>query len=214
MKILIVDGSALCRELLAKTLEASGFAVSCVNSSTSAGEAVAAVKPELVIIDPATDGGCMRFLEGVRQRQAVRVIVLTDLTDKQTVVRAAQLGVRDYMLKQRFSLSGAADSGAEECAGGGAGLRLGRAGQHDNCDSHDGSDRSPASSGSAATGGESCCGCAEAREGGEAAFAGADDGAGRVWHGSQDAAGRSDGGDGAGEFAAGRYLGCGAGAEA
>ena len=107
-QILIVDASPICRELLAKTLEGAGFTVSCATTSAHAIESAAASKPDLLIVDPATDTNAMRLIETLRHTPDLRnagIIILTDLVDKSSVLRAGQLGVRDYMLKQRFSLA-------------------------------------------------------------------------------------------------------------
>ena len=107
-QILIVDASPICRELLAKTLEGAGFTVSCATTSAHALESAAASKPDLLIVDPATDTNAMRLIETLRHTPDLRnagIIILTDLVDKSSVLRAGQLGVRDYMLKQRFSLA-------------------------------------------------------------------------------------------------------------
>src|SRR5579859_1305361 len=107
-QILIVDASPMCRELLAKTLEGAGFAVCCAKSSAHGLESATASRPDLLIVDPATDPNAMRLIETFRHSPQLRssgVIILTDLVDKASVVRAGQLGVRDYMLKQRFSLA-------------------------------------------------------------------------------------------------------------
>jgi HD-like signal output (HDOD) protein/DNA-binding response OmpR family regulator len=128
-QILLVDSSAICRELLAKTLEGEGFAVACAANCIQAMDVLRTTKPDLLIIDPATDGEGMRLIESMRQKSKSRpvpAIVLTELMDKASVLRAGQLGVRDYMLKQRFSLAEllirvqknvrAADSPATEAA--------------------------------------------------------------------------------------------------
>ena len=106
--ILLVDASATCRELLSKVLESQGIGVTCAATSSDASRALAAAVPELVILDPATDAQGTRFLQSLRQStrwKGLPVIVLTDLGDKTSIVRAAQLGVRDYILKSRFSLA-------------------------------------------------------------------------------------------------------------
>jgi HD-like signal output (HDOD) protein/DNA-binding NarL/FixJ family response regulator len=107
-RILIIDGSAFSRELLAKTLEASGFTVTCACGSGHAVEAVFAAPPDLVILEPSGDPDAMKWLEGFRRAPrfaSVPVIILTEVHDKGSVLRAGQLGVRDYILKQRFSLT-------------------------------------------------------------------------------------------------------------
>src|SRR5258708_32075867 len=97
-QILVVDSSPLCRELVARTLEAEGFSVVCAPTCRDATRVLSSSKPDLLLLEPTTDGEGMRLLEMLRQSTRLRpmpVIILTDLLDKGLVVRAAQLGVRD-----------------------------------------------------------------------------------------------------------------------
>jgi HD-like signal output (HDOD) protein/CheY-like chemotaxis protein len=106
--VLLVDASPVCRELLAKVLETQGFSVACARTCAEAFRSLGLAVPRLVILEPATDGNGIRFLKSLRQDMRWKdlpVIVLTDLSDKLTVVQVAQCGVRDYILKSRFSLA-------------------------------------------------------------------------------------------------------------
>jgi DNA-binding response OmpR family regulator len=106
--VLLVEASAVCRELLAKVLESQGILVTCARTCTEATRVLNAAPPRLIILEPATDGYGVRFLESLRrspQWKHLPVIVLTDLGDKVTIVKVAQCGVRDYILKSRFSLA-------------------------------------------------------------------------------------------------------------
>jgi HD-like signal output (HDOD) protein/CheY-like chemotaxis protein len=101
--ILIIDPSAFCRELLTALLEPQGYTVSCAGPD----QALAAftnVRPSILLLEP----GDARFavLEAIHHEANgghIPVVVLTDLNSREAVLRAGQLGVRDYMLKDRFS---------------------------------------------------------------------------------------------------------------
>ena len=71
------------------------------------------VRPGVIVLDPATPDDGVRFLEVLRCNPASRslpVALLTEITDKKFVRLAGALGVRDYILKQKFSLAELADA--------------------------------------------------------------------------------------------------------
>ena len=107
-RVLIVDASAICRELLSKVLEGIGLEVACAATEAEALEAVGRAPPDLLLLEPHPTGQGFRVLEVLRHNPRCKdlpVIILTDAADKTSIVRAATLGVRDYMLKSRFSLA-------------------------------------------------------------------------------------------------------------
>ena len=105
-RILVADPSAFCREILTTALEGRGFCVSACTPQELR-NAVANVNPKLLLFEPgATDGQGFSILETVRKDarwNALPVVILTDAADKATVIKAATLGVRDFILKQRFT---------------------------------------------------------------------------------------------------------------
>src|SRR5205085_2581204 len=74
-----------------------------------AADALGRREPALILLDPCdgkTDG--FRFLELLRRHprwKELPVIILTNVFDRAAILRAGSLGVRDYMLKPRFSLA-------------------------------------------------------------------------------------------------------------
>lgn len=97
----------MARELIKKLLQLKGHTLV---GATNGKEGLAAVKarvPDLVLLDlamPEMDG--VAFLENLRANPAHRsvpVIVLTAVGDHRLVRRVAQLGVRSYLLKSKFS---------------------------------------------------------------------------------------------------------------
>jgi HD-like signal output (HDOD) protein/CheY-like chemotaxis protein len=106
--VVIIDASDMCRELLGLALENQGFSTvrSCPEE---AAQTVRQAAPALIILDPGPYGGKgWVFLQRMRTGEkggGPQVILISDQSGKQEVLRAAQLGIRDYMLKKRFSLA-------------------------------------------------------------------------------------------------------------
>ncbi len=106
--ILVVDDMPVFREPIAACLEAHGYTVHCAANGQEALALVKAGRPDLVLLDlgmPVMDG--LAFLEVIGADPSTRdlpVILLTAIAEKDSVLRAAKLGVRDYLLKSRFSL--------------------------------------------------------------------------------------------------------------
>jgi HD-like signal output (HDOD) protein/DNA-binding response OmpR family regulator len=107
-RILVVDDTPICREPLVALLNLQGFeGVSASNGR----EALARVRdgaPDVILLDldmPDLDGwGVLASLRANPALSGTPVILLTGLSDKACVVRAARLGVRGYLLKSEFSL--------------------------------------------------------------------------------------------------------------
>ena len=108
--ILIVDDSAICREPIAAALRLKGYKTICAADGL---DALAALerekeKPALALLDismPRMDG--ISLLAAMRKHpeyKNIPVILLTAVQDRDTVLRARNLGVRDYLLKSHFSL--------------------------------------------------------------------------------------------------------------
>ena len=106
--VMVVDDMAMIREPIAACLRATGLEVVCAADGVAALAASTARVPDLILLDlamPGMDG--IKVLESLRsatRTSATPVILLTASTDKDHVVKAARLGVRDYLLKSRFSL--------------------------------------------------------------------------------------------------------------
>jgi HD-like signal output (HDOD) protein/DNA-binding response OmpR family regulator len=107
-RILVVDDTPICREPLVALLNLQGF--DGVGASNGR-EALARVRdgaPDLILLDldmPDLDGwGVLASLRANPAVSGTPVILLTGLSDKACVVRAARLGVRGYLLKSEFSL--------------------------------------------------------------------------------------------------------------
>ena len=107
--VLIVDESEILRELLARILEVHGYVCASV-APAEAQDAVWKMPPALLILEPGPIGskGWPLLAELSRPRQGGKgpdIVIITDHSGKHEVLRAAQLGVRDYMLKKRFTVA-------------------------------------------------------------------------------------------------------------
>jgi CheY-like chemotaxis protein len=105
--ILVVDDHTETRKPLVRLLQMEGYkAVGAANAL----EALAAanhLNPDLILLDvmlPPMDG--LTFLMRLREdekRRDTPVIVVSGLSDAQTIARAKELGVKEHMVKTQFS---------------------------------------------------------------------------------------------------------------
>lgn len=105
--ILVVDDHDESRKPLIRLLEHEGY--STVGAAT-AYEAFAAVNhshPDLILLDvmiPPMDGltFLLRLKEDIKDRE-LPVIVVSGLSDPQTISRAKELGVKEHLVKTQFT---------------------------------------------------------------------------------------------------------------
>jgi CheY-like chemotaxis protein/HD-like signal output (HDOD) protein len=107
--ILIVDDMAVIREPIAAALRAKGYTAACASEGKEALALVKREPPDLILLDvsmPGMDGlSVLRVLRSDPASAKVPVILLTASADKEHVVQASKFGVRDYVLKSRFSFT-------------------------------------------------------------------------------------------------------------
>ena len=103
--ILLVDGKSIFRDLLAPLLEKHGYQTALAVNGAEALGRMREESIDLILLDVELPGMTgIEFLQRVRQLgNRTPVIVLTDVRDKNVVIRVASLGVRDYVLKSCFS---------------------------------------------------------------------------------------------------------------
>jgi HD-like signal output (HDOD) protein/DNA-binding NarL/FixJ family response regulator len=107
--ILVVDDMAIFRDPIAMSLRAAGYAAVCAVNGKDALQMLKTARPDLVLLDlgmPVMDG--LEFLRVMRadpDAARIPVICLTAQADRDRVVEVATFGVRDYLLKSRFSLN-------------------------------------------------------------------------------------------------------------
>src|SRR5258706_1885635 len=107
--VMVVDDVAVIRELLSASLANAGYEAVCAAGGEQALVSLDARVPDLVLLDlsmPGIDGlGVLRAMRNRPETKNTPVILLTASGDKEHVVAAAKWGVRDYLLKSKFSLS-------------------------------------------------------------------------------------------------------------
>src|SRR4051812_3517202 len=107
--VLVVDDTSIIREPIAAALTAAGYQTVCACDGREALAALDRQTPDVMVLDvsmPEMSG--LQVLEAMRRRPATAntpVILLTATADRETVISAAQYGVRDYVLKSGFSLT-------------------------------------------------------------------------------------------------------------
>jgi two-component system response regulator RpaA len=111
--VLVIEDMAIFRDPIAASLTLGGYQVQKAADGVAGLEAFRAKIPDLVLLDlsmPGLDGlGVLRAIRREKAGAGTPVILLTALADKKFIVDAARLGVKDYLLKSRFSLSELSD---------------------------------------------------------------------------------------------------------
>lgn len=100
MLILVVDDDTEILKMLRRTFELEGFDVATATDGRSALTILEDSRPDLVILDvimPELDG--FQFLDIVRQRSNVPIIMLTGKCEAESLRDALALGADDYVKK-------------------------------------------------------------------------------------------------------------------
>lgn len=108
-KVLLVEDDVFMIELLGKELKDAGFDIDVADKGSKALEKFKETKPDLILLDILLPD--IRGLDVLRQIRAVdggndvKVLVLSNIADKEEVEEAKKLGVADYLVKANFSLT-------------------------------------------------------------------------------------------------------------
>jgi len=105
--VLVVEDRAETRRPLAKLLRSEGYNVLTAVDAYSAGATIRNERPDLILLDvgiPPMDGLTMlSLLQDDPQVRQIPVVIITGHENENTVARAQQLGVKDYLLKSQFT---------------------------------------------------------------------------------------------------------------
>src|SRR4051812_7177419 len=105
--VLVVEDSNAAREVVMRILQHEGYNVIGVSNGLEALAQVHSQTPDLVLLDvmmPEMDGlPLLQELCHEPQYKELPVILLTALSDQSRINRARELGVREYLVKTRFS---------------------------------------------------------------------------------------------------------------
>ncbi len=107
--VLVVEDSSVAREVVMKILQREGYEVVGASNGVEAMDFLHsdADRPDLVLLDvmmPEKDG--ITLLQELRtepEYKELPVILLTALSDEGRMKKARELGVREYLVKTRFS---------------------------------------------------------------------------------------------------------------
>jgi DNA-binding response OmpR family regulator len=101
--VLIVDDDANVRELLQSYLEARGYRVSTSADGWDAVREIVVRRPDLVLMDinmPKLNGlGALDILRMTQVADNLPIIITSSDGDKETILKAAQLGADDFIVK-------------------------------------------------------------------------------------------------------------------
>ncbi len=98
--ILVIDDDQRALSLLKAFLEPEGFDVITAADGVSGMKLLKETKADLVLLDvmmPGLDG--YQVLQSIREHSSVPVIMVTGITDKDSVTRFLNLGADDYVTK-------------------------------------------------------------------------------------------------------------------
>src|SRR5690242_13291519 len=105
--ILVVDDERFCREAVAGLLEREGYHVIPAVDGTDALLKLESFRPDLLIVDQKMpDMTGLELLESIRKNSRfdrTGAMMLTAFGDRESVSRARELNVVDYVLKSGFS---------------------------------------------------------------------------------------------------------------
>jgi len=103
MRVLVVDDSAVVRELIAVNLQLEGFDVTTAADGDAALELVAEVDPHVITLDvvmPNLAGfDTVQRLRSLPETAHIPIVVVTGRAQATDVARGEQLGVEAYLTK-------------------------------------------------------------------------------------------------------------------
>ncbi len=121
IRVLVVDDSALMRQLLSKLIEAEADmeVVGAACDPYVAREMIRARNPDVITLDvemPKMDG--LKFLENVMRLRPMPVLMVSTLTEKgsETSLRALELGAVDFVAKPKLDVARTMGAYAEQLA--------------------------------------------------------------------------------------------------
>lgn len=105
--ILIIEDDEFLRGLISKKLFSENFAVSVAADGKEGIKKIIKEKPDLVLLDlilPGIDG--FEVLQKIKKEEATattRIIVLSNMDQKEEIDRAIKLGAEDYFIKAQMT---------------------------------------------------------------------------------------------------------------
>ena len=107
-KILVAEDDKLVSNSLCDALKTAGFDITAAYDGEEAVAKVKAIKPDLVLLDvmmPKLDGMSVLWeIKSNNETSKIPVVVLTNLSDTETISKIVEAGAVDYLLKSDQSI--------------------------------------------------------------------------------------------------------------
>jgi len=107
-KILIVEDDELLIKILAKEFQSAGFEILLATNGLEGLQQALSESPDLILLDiimPQMDGLTMlRKLRQDKKGKEIPVIVLTNLSDAETIDESLKIGSYDFLVKANWGL--------------------------------------------------------------------------------------------------------------
>jgi HD-like signal output (HDOD) protein/ActR/RegA family two-component response regulator len=107
-RILVVDASAIVRDPLASSLRLAGYETATAATGKECVHRAKTFHPNLILLDTATpDMGGLHIAERLHadpKYKNIPIILLGNEVDRKTILHASRLGIREFLLKSRFSM--------------------------------------------------------------------------------------------------------------
>jgi HD-like signal output (HDOD) protein/CheY-like chemotaxis protein len=100
-QILVVAEGALVRDPITTNLRLAGYETDAATTGREGVSRARAVHPDLILLDGIALAGVFRADPATK---SLPIILLSAEADRDTVMKAAQLGIKDFVLKSRFSM--------------------------------------------------------------------------------------------------------------
>src|SRR5689334_13034868 len=104
-KVLVIDDSPLCRDIVGKGLRSGGFEVTALGDGPSGLQQLETIAPDVILLDnemPQMNG--LEFLRALRAQQqwaTLPVIMLTSTNARDMILEAIKLKISGYVLKEK-----------------------------------------------------------------------------------------------------------------
>ena len=106
-KILIIEDEKILGEMYRDKFIQEGFNAVLAETAEQGVEATRKEKPDLILLDillPRTNGiGFMEWLKKEKELSSIPVIAFSNYDDPKTKKEAAELGIKDYLIKTNYT---------------------------------------------------------------------------------------------------------------
>lgn len=106
-KVLIIEDEKILGEMYRDKFIEAGFEVVLAETAEEGIEAIREEKPNLILLDillPRTNGiGFLEWLKKEKNFSSIPVVAFSNFDDLQTKKEAAELGVKDYLIKTNYT---------------------------------------------------------------------------------------------------------------